>query len=104
MNKKNIKTILRRRIDNILAWKSEEKEEKSSYPGENEDLKRIRESIRSDLLGIYTEDEKESEELQRMREELKSLFRTNNPQHKEEKKKGWNVKTKKVRQRMKIRK
>ena len=82
-SRRSRKTISRKIIDNLFSW-NEEKEEKESYPGENEDLKRIRESIRSDLLGIYTEDEKESEELRRMREELKLLFRTNNPKDKEE--------------------
>ena len=36
------KIISRRRIDNLLKWKREETPEKETYPGGNEDIKRIR--------------------------------------------------------------
>ena len=77
--------ISRRSIDNLFQWKIEETPEEETYPGENEDLKKIRDSKISDLLGIYkdeeTGDKKERKELKRMREELKSIFRVNNPHY-----------------------
>ena len=49
---------MRRKIDNLFEWKREVRPEEETYPGENEDLKKI-DSIKSDLQGIFKEREKE---------------------------------------------
>ena len=43
-------------VENLIDWKCEETEEEETYPGGNDDLKKVRESIMSDFLGIYKED------------------------------------------------
>ena len=79
------------RIDNLFEWKREVRPEEETYPGENEDLKKIKDSIKSDPQGIYKEREKEEEEerkkLESMREELKMIFKLNNPQYNKERRK-----------------
>ena len=81
--KRSKKPISKNRLENLVNWKSEETEEEATYSGENEDLRNIRESIMLDLLGIYKEEKDENVELTKIREELKALFRSNNPQDKE---------------------
>ena len=83
VKKRPKKPISKNKLENLVNWKSEEKEEEATYSGENEDLRNIRESIMLDLLGIYKEEKDENVELTKIREELKELFRTNNPQDKE---------------------
>ena len=81
--KRSKKPISRNRLENLVNWENEEKEEEATFSGENKDLRNIRESIMLDLLGIYKEEKDENVELTKIREELKALFRRNNPQDKE---------------------
>ena len=43
--------ISKSRVENLVDWKSGETEEEDTYPGENEDLRKVRESIMSEFLG-----------------------------------------------------